>query len=464
MSLKKNILRVFSANFIQLLSSIIVGFFVPAILSVDGYASLKTYTLYISYIGMLSFGFIDGIYIKYGGQNIDNIDKGILKGEHYFLITFQFIIMITFSIISVLTKDIIIFLFAITILPTVMVGFHQNLNQATGNFKKYTRMMYIYSILYMVINVILALIFKSQNYIYYCVVSFICNLIVFIIYEYKFMKQLTGIKAVINKKDIINNMKIGFFILLGNIAVISFYSIDKWFVKLLLSTQDFAFYSFAISMLNIVNTLITAISIIFYNYLFNNNSKEKIKRLETYLLILGSIASISYFVLAFIVNNFIEKYLPSLDIIAITFATFPYLVVIKALIVNLYKVNENKKQYVKVVSYMLIVSIIYNIIAYTISHSMQAIALATLCAFITWYIYSSITVKNLCLDKKNLIFTFFITIIFLLTSHLNNYIIGGLVYTITLIICIITLYKDITKEILQFAKIGVQQKLKMKSL
>lgn len=464
MSLKKNILRVFSANFIQLLSSIIVGFFVPAILSVDGYANLKTYTLYISYIGMLSFGFIDGIYIKYGGQNIDNIDRGILKGEHYFLIIFQFIIMITFFIISVLTKDIIIFLFAITILPTVMVGFHQNLNQATGNFKKYTRMMYIYSILYMVINVILALIFKSQNYIYYCVVSFICNLIVFIIYEYKFMKQLTGIKAIINKKDIINNMKIGFFILLGNIAVISFYSIDKWFVKLLLSTQDFAFYSFAISMLNIVNTLITAISIIFYNYLFNNNNKEKIKRLETYLLILGSIASISYFVLAFIVNNFIEKYLPSLDIIAITFATFPYLVVIKALIVNLYKVNENKKQYVKVVSYMLIVSIIYNIIAYTISHSMQAIALATLCAFITWYIYSSITVKNLFLDKKNLIFTFFITIIFLLTSHLNNYIIGGLVYTITLIICIITLYKDITKEILKFAKIGVQQKLKMKSL
>ena len=91
MNLKKAVIKVFSANFLQLISSLIVGFIVPIILSIEGYANLKTYTLYISYIAFLNLGFIDGLYIKYGGKKIENIDKRILKGEHNFLFVFQLI-------------------------------------------------------------------------------------------------------------------------------------------------------------------------------------------------------------------------------------------------------------------------------------------------------------------------------------------------------------------------------------
>lgn len=68
MNLKKSIFKVFSANFLQLISSLVVGFIVPAILSIEGYAELKTYTLFISYIGLFHLGFLDGLYIKYGGK------------------------------------------------------------------------------------------------------------------------------------------------------------------------------------------------------------------------------------------------------------------------------------------------------------------------------------------------------------------------------------------------------------
>ena len=46
MNIRKALIDVFSANVLQLISSLIVGFVVPSILSIDGYASLKTYTLY----------------------------------------------------------------------------------------------------------------------------------------------------------------------------------------------------------------------------------------------------------------------------------------------------------------------------------------------------------------------------------------------------------------------------------
>ena len=65
MNIKKAILKVFTVNFFQLISSLVVGFCVPMILSIEAYAGLKTYTLLISYIGLFHFGFIDGLFIKY---------------------------------------------------------------------------------------------------------------------------------------------------------------------------------------------------------------------------------------------------------------------------------------------------------------------------------------------------------------------------------------------------------------
>ena len=109
MNLKKNILKVFSANFMQLISSLVVGFFVPAILSIEGYADLKTYTLYISYIGFFHLGFLDGIYIKYGGKKLENIDKKQLKGEHNFFILFQLTVSVTVFLISIYSKSIILY-------------------------------------------------------------------------------------------------------------------------------------------------------------------------------------------------------------------------------------------------------------------------------------------------------------------------------------------------------------------
>ena len=78
MSLKKDIASVSSSNVINLLIGIITGFLVPAFLSLDQYAYLKTFTLYIGFVGILHFGFIDGLYIKYGGRKEKELDKGIL--------------------------------------------------------------------------------------------------------------------------------------------------------------------------------------------------------------------------------------------------------------------------------------------------------------------------------------------------------------------------------------------------
>ena len=73
----KNFIRVLSSNTIVLLSGMITGMMIPNILSVESYSSLKTYTLYLSYVGIFHLGYVDGLYLKYGGRSYHNIDKNI---------------------------------------------------------------------------------------------------------------------------------------------------------------------------------------------------------------------------------------------------------------------------------------------------------------------------------------------------------------------------------------------------
>lgn len=461
MNIKKSIFKVFTVNFFQLISGLIVGFCVPMILSVEGYANLKTYALYISYIGLFHFGFIDGLFIKYGGKKYNELDKSVLKGEHNFLVIMEFIISMILFIVSLITKNIIIFLFSISILPIMICNFHKYIYQATGEFDKYTKIMRRYNFIYMILNVLLAFVFKNQNYIFYCLTTFAANLLAILYTEFTFLKENIHTKGIINR-DTIKNIKVGFFILLGNLVIIGLFGIDKWFVKLFLSTEDFAYYAFAVSMLNIINTLVNAISITFYNYLFENNDEHRINRLKEILIALGGLSSCAFFALSFIVNYFIKKYIPSLDIIAVTFAAFPYMVLINALYVNLYKVNKDEKHYFRVVITILGISILYNIIALLLFHNTIAIALATILTLMTWVAYSTKDLKNVKSDIKMYIYIFLLTSSFLLCAHFLNWWIGGILYLIFYLVITRVIYKNVMSEFIRMFINGVA-KIKIKN-
>lgn len=450
MNIKKMILKVFSANFIQLISGIIIGFVVPGVLDINGYADLKTYTLYLSYIGLFHLGFIDGLYLKYGGKKIDNVDESELLGEHIFLIIFQIIISIIVLIISILSHNTILLIFSLSILPYMISSFFRYIYQSFGEFGKYSKIMYTYSIVYLLLNILLAFAFKNNNYIYYCITTIIANLASCIYFEYAFISKIK-VKPSISRENIKKVFKSGFVLMLGNLAVVLILGIDKWFVKIGLTKTDFAFYSFAVSMLNIINTLVSAVSITFYNYLFKNSQKENLEKLKNTLIIAGSVASSAYFALSIIVQIFLKKYIPSLSIISITFAIFPYLTVITSLINNLYKVKKQENKYLKVVIVVLLLSIIYNFIALVIFKSTISIAIATLITIVTWLLYSSCDIKDIRLSLKDCVYLLVSTLSFLALAHLFDNVFGLIIYILEVLILSLLCYKE---TIMQYVKRG----------
>ncbi|HAT4122596.1 lipopolysaccharide biosynthesis protein [Clostridium perfringens] len=427
MNIKKNILRIFSANLLTMFSGILMGFVIPWALSIENYSYLKTYTFYLTYVPLIHLGFVDGMYIKYGGKELCDLSKSDFKLEHIVFTVIQVIMTIVFFIIACLTKNIMIFLFSISIIPINTVSFYKMFYQATGEFKKYANISYIYTLIYLITNVALAIIFKCENYLPYCITIILANGIILLFLEWNFIIKFRKIEIKYDNR-VWNNLKVGIFILLGNLSVVMLYAIDRWFIKIFYTVDDFAYYSFAISMLNVINILVSALSVTFYNYLARGEDREKIIILKRYFIILGTFASFGYFVLAGVVNLILKKYIPSLSIISISFSAYPYMIVINTLYVNLYKARKNEKKYLKVVFMILLISIIYNTIAVLLSQKSTAIAIATTLSFITWYIYSSRDFGYLKSNKKELIYLLGNLIVFLIAANYFSWFIGGVIY------------------------------------
>ena len=60
---------------VSLLTSIIVSFILPKFISVEQFGYWQYFLLWTSYVGVLHFGYGDGIYLKLGGQYWNSIDR-----------------------------------------------------------------------------------------------------------------------------------------------------------------------------------------------------------------------------------------------------------------------------------------------------------------------------------------------------------------------------------------------------
>lgn len=453
-----NISKVFLINILQLLSGLILGFLLPSMLTIETYAFIRTYTLYCSYIGLLHFGFLDGLYLKYGGKKINNIDMDSLSMEHSTFILLQTIISIIIIVISFYVGDVTLIIISFSVLPINLFSFYKLFYQAIGNFNQYCKMMLLYILLNLVFNIILVLFFKINNYVYYCICTLLATILVIIKEEINFSK-IVKIKLKTNEKMLslcYRFIKVGIFITIGSLAINFFYSIDQWFVKVFLTVNDFAFYSFAVSLLNVISILVNSVAVTFYNYLCREKNEHKLLIMKRIILIIGFMSLNAYFLICIIVKIFIPSYINSLYIISQTFLTLPFLMIINVFYINLYKSQKKEKSFLITVIKMLIVSFVLNVIALLINNSTFTIAVATTISYYIWYYYS---MKDFKFLKDNIFdFEFIIvnTLLFLFAAYGLNDICGFIFYFgFSLFNIIIFIWKNRILHYLRKPKINI---------
>ena len=285
---KKGFLYVFTANFLNLLIGIITGFILPKLLSIESYSDIKLFQLYITYVGILHLGFSDGMYLKYGGKEIEASQNENILSEFKTFKIFQIIVTISAVIVTLFLKKYVLFFCALSILPVNIGNYLRQLYQAVGKFDKYAKFTNINTFLIFFMNIVLLFIIKTDNSKLYMIAYVIAYFAYWVFLEIEIRRTLKHKKNKAKISYLISDIKDGFLLMMGNFCSVVFTSIDRLFVQYLLGTIKFAYYSFAVSIENLMTVFINPIAVVLYNYFCINQEKEKIIFAKKLILIFSA--------------------------------------------------------------------------------------------------------------------------------------------------------------------------------
>ena len=451
-NVKKGIFYVFTANMINLLVGLFTGFVLPKLLSIETYSDIRLFQLYVTYLGILHFGFSDGMYLRHGGKSIGSIDKEEVLVEFRTFKIFQLIITVIAIIVSLIIQNRILLFCSFVILPVNVGNYLRSLYQATGEFKRYSKFTNVNTLLIFFINVILLFIIKSDNPNLYIIMYTIAYFSYWIILEIE-NRKLFGKKSVKpNKEYLRSDIKTGFFLMTGNFCNVIFTSIDRLFVQFLMGKIKFAFYSFAVSIENLVNALVTPISTVMYNYLCNHREAEKVKLLKRVILLFGAAILLFAYPVKFVIVHWIPNYIEAIPVLFLLFAAQFVSIVVRCVHINLYKSNKKQNRYFSFMVLIVGISVVLNLLFFNIFKTMDVIAVATLVTNTIWFIIGEMDMRKYALNFKDYVFAIVITATFVSTIFVSNVWLGLAIFSAIMMISSVALVPEGVKYMLSETK------------
>lgn len=145
-TLKGNIFRALSANFIVAIVGFLGSFIFPRILTINDYALYHTFTLYLSYITILHLGFPSGMAVNYAGKEFKSIDKKQYKSELILLLLILTVGTFGLFVGAVIVKSRMLVYISLAVIPVGVIGSYKSLLQSWNRFKAFSRVSAILSL------------------------------------------------------------------------------------------------------------------------------------------------------------------------------------------------------------------------------------------------------------------------------------------------------------------------------
>ena len=459
--LAKGMVLVLAANVFSMVINVLLNFFHPKYLSVETYAAIKSFALYMSCAGLFHLGYEDGMYLKYGGKDSKLIDKNELGKNISTLRIFQLTISCVTFFVGVLFRESVLSVFAIFLFPYNMTMYYRLLFQATGEFSLYGRILNISSVILFSLNVLLIFGVHTDSYILYLLVYVAVYVIVWIVLEvYVSIKFKIRKKVLLfSGKELIESIKSGFFIMIGNFSSIFLTSMDRWFVKFLLNSLAFAEYSFAVSLESMLNVVVTPFTVTLYNYFCQKPQKDKILRMRNGVCLFSVFIVSAAFPAKFIIELWLPHYKGAESVVFYLFSAQILFIIIKSIFVNLYKAQKRQKEYFIKLMIVLLTGALFNSICFILLRVKEAMAIGTLFSAILWFVLCQIDFKDIRFDFLHCIYIAVEIIAFNVTGKLFSALVGFAVYLLFTVGFSLVMLKSEVLGLLKEAK-GIMYKRK----
>ena len=449
----KNLILSISAQAISVLVSFVMGFIVPKFIDELQYSYWQTYLLYVGYVGILHFGLIDGLVLRYSQYDYDELDKPRMRSQFQLLLTFHATLTIISCIIAacffdIITKEIII-LVACGIVTKNVYTYTSYTIQITNRISKYVVLVISQRVSYAVIVIILLLSGVNDFY-WYCIADLLGD-VVSISFGACFNRGLYFGKGLPFKecfKEAWVNISAGIILTIAYYASTLLVGGAKMMIQWRWDTLVFGQVSFSFSVSNIFLTFVGAISVVLFPSLKRMDEEDLP---DVYTKIRNAISPILFFamILYFPGCWILEKWLPNYT------DSLVYLGILLPIIIFSSKVNLLTNNYLKAYrkeKLMLVINVasvavgmaVFAIGAYVLN-SLDFVLYALVAVIMLRSIVSEIVVTRII--KKNITLDFIIelvmTIIFIAAVRYLSRWWACLVYAIALVVYAIIYRKSI---------------------
>lgn len=423
----KNFSYTFSSNLITLVVSTLVTLIVPKLIGVEDYGFWQLYMFYSTYVGFFHFGWNDGIYLRYGGEKYESLDKPKFFSQFIQLSVMQLV----FAAVVILSAGFFtdgpdrIFILQMIALDMVILNvrfmFLFTL-QATNRIKKYASIMVTDRVLF-IVTVLLLLAFGSRDY-HLMIVADLLSKVVSLIYgmyvckEFVF-RRLTNFT--LDLKETWENINVGIKLLMANLASKLIIGIVRFGIERQWDVETFGRVSLTLSISHFMMVFITGIGVVVYPIL-RRTSMEKLPNIYDIMRNFLMIVSLSFLIFYYPAKELLAIWLPeyadSLLYMALLFPMVVYEGRITLLINTYLKALRYEKKMLHLNAITVFLSAIFTVFTTVIWHNLNLAVLTILLGQMVRAIIAEIFLsKKLNINlTKDFILEIALTTIFILSG------------------------------------------------
>lgn len=442
--IQKNIILSIMVQLISLCVSFVLNLVVPKFIDQYQYAYWQSYVLYVSYVGVLHFGLLDGIMLRYSQYDYYQLDKSTIRSQlNLMLFAIGSLSLITLGMSALfipgVTKTTIILL-AVGIVTKNLFTYTSYSFQMTNRISKYAIAVIIHRLAYgIAVCILLAL--GINDFKWYCIADLfsdiLCVCVAFLFNsEMYFGKAVSFADSIAESRK---NISSGLFLLLANWSSMLLLGSAKMIIQLKWDELIFAKVSFSFSVSNLFVTFITAVSVVLFPALKRMDAEKlpalykKIRQNVT-MFLFG--VMIFYFPGCYVLKVLLPAYADSLNYLGILLPIIIYTSKVTLLTNNYLKAYRKEKTMLAINAVSILICIAMFVFGAYVLNNLTTVIVCIVIATMINSVLSEIFVMKMIkvYFVRELMAEAIMTILFVLIANYLDNVMGFVAYTAVFVI------------------------------
>ena len=311
----KNFSYTFTSNLLTLVVSTLITLIVPRLIGVADYGYWQLYMFYSSYVGFFHFGWNDGVYLRYGGEKYEELNKKTFFSQFIQLFTLQLILALFVVIVSIFyieggDRTFIFQMIALNLIILNVRYLFLFTLQATNRISEYANIMLLDRILF--IAIVLLLLFAGSRDYHLMVAADLVSKVISLLYAMYTCKEFVFMRLsefTFDFEETYSNISVGIKLMFANLASKLNIGIVRFGIERQWDVETFGKVSLTLSISHFMMVFITGIGVVVYPIL-RRTAKEKLAPIYVLMRNFLMITTLSFLVFYYPARVVLTAWLP----------------------------------------------------------------------------------------------------------------------------------------------------------